>query len=104
MDYSKHYSEESWSKKLAGLAGKASSSLTEKALTLYVILKSPETPNHARIMIIAALGYFICPVDAVPDFLPFGFADDIAVMAGVLMKLKQYHTEEVDKEVRRLRK
>lgn len=29
-------------------------------------------------MVVAALGYFILPVDLIPDALPGGFADDTA--------------------------
>lgn len=37
-----------------------------------------------RIMIYAALGYFIVPADLVPDALPLGFTDDLAALAFVL--------------------
>ena len=36
-------------------------------------------------MVLFALGYFVCPVDAVPDVLPFiGFADDAVVVSAVI--------------------
>lgn len=39
-------------------------------------------------IIIGALVYFICPIDAVPDFTPFvGYLDDAAVIAGAVAKV-----------------
>ena len=63
-----------------------------QALLLYVMLKEQNVPIWVKTAIIAALGYLICPIDIVPDFLPGGFLDDIAVMASVLVKLNAYDT------------
>ena len=42
----------------------------------------PQTPRKVRLALMAALAYFVAPVDLVPDLLPLvGFGDD----AGVLM-------------------
>lgn len=45
----------------------------------------PQRPGHpkwARARIIAALGYFIFPLDAIPDVVPLtGFSDDLGVLA-----------------------
>lgn len=53
--------------------GTTATDLMDKAITLYALLKSSSTPAWAKAAIIGALGYFICPLDAVPDFLPVGF-------------------------------
>ena len=35
--------------------------------------------------LIGAIGYFVLPFDAIPDMLPvLGFADDAAMLAGVI--------------------
>lgn len=40
-----------------------------------------ETPLRVRGVLLAALGYFVMPIDMVPDVLAFiGFTDDIAVL------------------------
>ena len=45
-------------------------------------------PWKAIVTIIAALIYFVSPVDAIPDFIPFiGYVDDAAVLAYVLRSL-----------------
>ena len=40
-----------------------------------------------RLMVIAALGYFILPLDLIPDALPGGFADDTAALIFVLKQV-----------------
>ena len=45
----------------------------------------PATPMHVRGIMLAALAYFLLPLDAVPDMLVgIGFTDDAAVLAAVL--------------------
>ena len=52
------------------------------ALKLYYTMQSPDTPAWAKAVIIGALGYFISPVDVIPDVTPIvGFADDLGVLA-----------------------
>lgn len=75
--------------------------MIDRALTLYALLKADSTPAWAKAAIIAALGYFICPIDAVPDFLPVGFVDDVTVMSAVLANLSRYMNGEVKTEVER---
>jgi uncharacterized membrane protein YkvA (DUF1232 family) len=41
----------------------------------------------ARMLIVAALVYFICPADLIPDPLPGGYADDAAVVTLVFREL-----------------
>jgi uncharacterized membrane protein YkvA (DUF1232 family) len=66
------------------------------ALSVWYCARDSETPAAAKAMIMAALAYFILPVDAVPDFLPaIGYTDDAAVIAAVLAivsrNLKPWH-------------
>ncbi|MFZ1773130.1 MAG: YkvA family protein [Rhizobiaceae bacterium] len=45
----------------------------------------PLTPFTARATLMAALGYFVLPFDAVPDFLVMvGFTDDMAVLTAAI--------------------
>ena len=49
--------------------------------------------------IYGALGYFICPVDAIPDPTPvFGYSDDLSVLAAVLTLVGKYIDIEVHKQ------
>lgn len=52
----------------------------EDAVTAYYCALDPETPTRVRGILLAALAYFLLPVDTIPDFLVgFGLTDDITV-------------------------
>lgn len=47
----------------------------------YYCALDPQTPTKVRGILLAALAYFVMPVDFVPDVLAMvGFSDDIAVL------------------------
>jgi uncharacterized membrane protein YkvA (DUF1232 family) len=55
------------------------------ALAMFFCLKDPTTPAWVKALIVGALGYFILPIDAIPDVFPvFGWLDDAGVIAGVM--------------------
>ena len=79
--YSKFYSEDSFWKKLKGFAGKAGIKVVYLALVLYYMLVDEAIDLKSKVIIVAALGYFILPFDLVPDLLPvIGFTDDLSVL------------------------
>ena len=85
VQYQEHYSEDAFWDKVKLLAGKAGSKLIYHALVLYYTLMDPNTPMRYKAIIAGALGYFILPVDLMPDFLPFaGLADDWAALIDAL--------------------
>jgi uncharacterized membrane protein YkvA (DUF1232 family) len=48
-----------------------------------------KVPMHSILLIIAALLYFLSPLDTIPDFLgPLGFTDDAAVVLFVLKTIR----------------
>jgi len=57
----------------------------EDLLAAWICTRDPATPRRVRLTLLAALGYFVLPLDAIPDLLPFiGFTDDAAVIAAAL--------------------
>ena len=53
------------------------------------------TPQHVRGVLLAALAYFVLPVDAIPDIVAgIGFTDDAAVIAAVVGALARHITPE----------
>lgn len=94
-DYERHYSSEKLTMKLKDLSGRALRLIVLKACLLYELLKAKETPYAVRLSIIAVLGYLICPIDAIPDPLPGGFVDDIALMMGILASLNNLISREI---------
>lgn len=54
----------------------------EDLLAAYYCAFDYQTPLKAKAALMAALAYFVLPVDLMPDVLPvLGFADDAAVLA-----------------------
>ena len=95
-NYEKHYSESSFWDKIKSVAVKAGYELINKALQLYYAMQSPSMPAKDKAIVIAVLGYFILPVDVVPDFIPgLGFADDLAALVWALKTISSNITPEV---------
>jgi len=65
-------------------------------LLLYFAFKRKDTPGWAKNIIIGAIGYFLSPLDAVPDLTPFlGFTDDFGVLSFGLVAIACYINDEV---------
>jgi len=80
--HSKHYSEDSFFDKILGTAKTAGISVIYAGLLLFYTLKKTTTPRWAKATIIGSLGYFISPLDAIPDMIPIaGYSDDLGVLA-----------------------
>ncbi len=96
-----HYRDQYEGSALLRLMKRVGKKLFEPAQLLYYILKSPDTPKWAYMVALGALGYFVMPLDGIPDPLPLvGFADDLAVLLGALNKLNSYITPEMREKAR----
>ena len=74
-------------KTLAKAAGKVP--FAEELVACYYCAFDPATPNRVRAVLLAALAYFVLPLDAIPDFLAiFGFTDDVAVLGAVIAMMR----------------
>lgn len=57
----------------------------EDVLAAWLCTKDPATPRRVRMTLLAAIAYFVLPIDAIPDVMPFlGFTDDAAVLAAAI--------------------
>ena len=57
----------------------------EDLLAAWFCARDPATPRRVRMTLLAALGYFVLPIDALPDIMPLlGFTDDAAVIAAAI--------------------
>lgn len=97
-EYASHYSEAGFWNKVKGHAKTAGQKVLEQALKMYYSATDPDTPLWAKTTIYGALGYFISPLDAVPDLLPaLGYTDDIGVLiaaaTAVAAHIKDEHVQ-----------
>ena len=64
--------------KLRGFLGRIP--FAEEAVAAYYAAVDPATPKRTKLLLFAALAYFIAPTDAIPDFLlGLGLTDDAAI-------------------------
>lgn len=93
----KSYSDSSFWQKLKRFAKKAGIKVVYTALLLYYLLQSPNVPIKAKAVIVGALGYFISPLDFIPDIIiGIGYSDDLGILLGALISVAMY----VDKDLR----
>jgi len=75
----------------------------EDVLAAWICTRDPATPRRVRLTLLAAIGYFVLPIDAIPDILPFlGFTDDAAVLAAALAAVAGSITPGHREEARRV--
>lgn len=95
-----HYSDKSFWEKIKKYGKKAGVSVVYAALLLYYTLRKPTTPKWAKTVIISALGYFIFPIDLIPDFLPGGYTDDFSGLIGALLTVAIFIDEDSKNQAR----
>ncbi len=99
--YMEAYSETKLFDKILKFAKKAGIKVIYLALLLFYTLQQKETPMKAKSVIVGALGYFIFPMDLIPDFIPIvGFSDDLTALAGALVMVAMHVNEDTKKKAR----
>jgi uncharacterized membrane protein YkvA (DUF1232 family) len=82
--------------KIRRTAGRTS--FAREAVAAFYCATDPATPSRVRVMLLAALAYFVMPADAIPDIIAgLGFTDDAAVLLTVWRivgpEIKDHHRE-----------
>ncbi len=95
-EQSESYIEERFFDKLRKNASRVP--FVEEAVTLYFCATDPDTPTWAKAASVAALVYFIVPLDLLPDPI---FIDDAAVIAVAIKQLSTVVTDEHRAQARR---
>lgn len=94
--YGDEYSESKLSEKLKNFAQQAGMKVVYSVMLLFYAYKRKETPMWARNVIFGVLGYFIAPIDALPDLTPLiGYTDDIGVLSFGLVTIACYINDDV---------
>lgn len=104
--HAEQFSHTAFLKKVGRHARAAGRSTVGVGFTLYYCLADSDTPMWARNAILGALGYFILPIDTLPDFIPLtGYTDDLGVLtaaaATVVSHIKPAHREQAHQSVDR---
>ena len=100
-DYAQYFNDSKLWKKLSKVAKKAGRKAVYYVLVLYYVSRDPAVPKSLKLKVLGALGYFILPLDFIPDvLLGLGFTDDLAALAWALFTLKKYITPEIEAKAR----
>lgn len=95
-NYKSNYSESGLWKKIKNVAKKAGVKTIYMVLLLHNILKSSEVPLKDKAKIYGTLGYFILPIDLIPDLIPIvGYSDDVTALASALYSVWKNITPEI---------
>ena len=99
--YTESYSEESFFDKVKSTIKSAGLKLIYQALLLFYVTENPNCPMKIKAAIFAALGYFISPIDVIPDFTPIvGYSDDAGAIALAIGLAQLYIDDEVKRKAR----
>jgi uncharacterized membrane protein YkvA (DUF1232 family) len=94
--YRKEFSESKFWTKVGKFASKAGIKVIYSALLLYYSFKRPETPFWAKSIITGVLGYFLSPIDFIPDLAPIiGYTDDLAMLGLGIATIAVYINDNV---------
>lgn len=95
-EYKKEYNEKSFFDKLKKVLKVVGVKGVYMLLLLYNTLQRKDIPPKEKSIIIGALGYFILPLDALPDITPIvGYSDDIFALGMAILKVMPYIDNEM---------
>ena len=79
----------------------ASIPFSEDVGAAYYCATDQKTPLKVRATLMAALAYFVMPLDTIPDLLAFvGFSDDLAVLTAAVTLIGAHMTDEHRRKAR----
>jgi len=94
--YNSEFSDSGFWNKIGDLVKSISQRTIYTALLLYYAFRRKETPTWAKNIVIGVLGYFISPIDFIPDLTPIiGYTDDIGVLSFGLVTIACFVNDEV---------
>ena len=98
--YTNDFSDGKFWSKMKEVAKKIGLKATSYALILYYVLQKKEVPLADKMLITGCLGYFILPLDLVPDIIPaMGYSDDVVGMLFAIKRCMNYVDDEIKENV-----
>jgi uncharacterized membrane protein YkvA (DUF1232 family) len=81
----------------------ASLPFAEDLLAAHYCAFDHATPFHVKVVLVAAIAYFVLPVDVIPDYIPvIGYTDDAAVLAAAIKLVSSHITADHYEAARRM--
>ena len=100
-EYAQYFNDSKLWNKLKKVARKAGRKAVYYVLVLYYVARDADVPTKTKLKILGALGYFILPLDFIPDaILGLGFTDDLAALAWALFSIRKFITPEIERKAR----
>ena len=99
--YQKDYNENRFWAKIKLVAKKVGVKII--AMSLFLFYSLPKLSVTDKIIAIGALGYFISPLDIIPDAIPIiGYADDLSILALACIRIitNMKNVGQIDEELR----
>lgn len=99
--YRRYFNESAFWGKLKQFAQAAGIKTVYSALLLYYAYQRKETPAWAKRAVMGVLGYFIMPLDIIPDLSPIiGYTDDLGFVSLCLVMIAAFINDEVKAQAR----
>ena len=99
--YEKYFSESQLWDKLKRFGKSIGATILYPVLLLFCLLKSGDVNLKEKAMIVGTLGYFILPLDLLPDaIVGVGYTDDAMALTATLTSLASCITEEMQQEAK----
>lgn len=96
LAYQQYFNTTAMWGKIADVAKKAGVKVIYGVLLLYYVATDPNTSSADKAKIYGAIGYFILPLDLVPDAIPVvGYTDDLAAITWALKAVWNNITPEI---------
>jgi len=95
-NYEGEYSDKKLASKVGRVFKKAGQKVIYIVMVLYYLVKSDVLSAKDKTLIYGALGYFILPIDLIPDTIPaLGYTDDLALLIAAFFAVVNHITPEI---------
>lgn len=93
--YMQYFNEKEFLSKIFKYAKTAGLNVVYVGLLLFYTLQNPKLPRKLKDVVVGSLGYFILPIDLIPDMIPLvGYTDDIGILMAAVVMVALYIDEE----------